>query len=123
MSSSASALPKLQAAIDETSLWLVFALVGGSGASVLALGLLLRSNQGLSKRVVMGTLLHSAAWGMAVFLLSYSSFPGNLPFLLGLSITSGMGAASFLDLMLMLVKQRLGISVTINPPPKDEAAP
>lgn len=106
----------LQSAVDETSLWLAFALIGGSGASVLALGLLLRSNQTLTRRVVAGTLLHSVAWGAAVFLLSYGTVSVDLPFLLGLSIFSGMGAASFIDLMLLLVKQRLGISVTINPP-------
>lgn len=106
----------LQAAVDETSLWLVFAMLGGSGASMLALGMLLRSNQALTKRVVIGTLLHSAAWGAAVFLLSYGQFSGDLPFVVGLSIFSGMGAASFVDLVLLLVKQRLGISVTINPP-------
>lgn len=108
---------RLQAAVDETSLWLVFAVMGGSGASMLALGMLLRSNQALSKRVVVGTLLHSAAWGAAVYLMAYSRFNADLPFLLGLSIFSGMGAASFIDLVLLLVKQRLGISVTFNGPP------
>jgi pimeloyl-ACP methyl ester carboxylesterase len=113
----------LQAAVDETSLWLVFAVMGGSGASMLALGMLLRSNQALSKRVVIGTLIHSAAWGSAVYLMSYSRFSADLPFLLGLSIFSGMGAASFIDLALLLVKQRLGISVTFNksePPAADQ---
>jgi hypothetical protein len=107
---------KLQIAVDETSLWLLFAMIGGAGASVLALGMLLRSNETLTKRVVMGTLLHSAAWGAAMFLIGYSRYTNDLPFLVGLSIFSGMGVASSLDLVLLLVKQRLGISVTINPP-------
>lgn len=107
----------LQAAVDETSLWLVFALIGGSGASMLALGMLLRSNQALTKRVVLGTLLHSSAWGAAVYLMAYSRFNADPPFLLGMAIFSGMGAASFIDLVLLLVKQRLGISVTFNGPP------
>ncbi len=109
----------LQTAIDETSLWLLFALIGGAGASMLALGMLLRSNERLTRRVVLGTLMHSLAWGAAVFMLGYSRYTNDLPFLLGLSIFSGMGVASFLDLVLLLVKQRLGISVTINPPTKD----
>lgn len=106
----------LQTAADETSLWLLFALIGGAGASMLALGLLLRSNEKLTRRVVLGTLMHSVAWGAAVFMLGYSRYVDDLPFLLGLSIFSGMGVASFLDLVLLLVKQRLGISITLNPP-------
>ena len=110
---------RLQNAIDETSLWLLFALIGGAGASLLGMGILLRSNQALSARLVLGTLLHSVAWGAAVFMLGYSRFGDDTPLLMGLSIFSGMGAASFIDLVLLLVKQRLGVSVTINPPVKD----
>lgn len=109
-----NSLRNLQDAVNETSLWLIFAVMGGSGASMLALGMLLRSNQALTKRMVVGTLLHSAAWGSAVYLMTYSRFSADLPFLLGLAIFSGIGAASFIDLMLLLVKQRLGINVTFN---------
>lgn len=112
-------MQNLQTAINDTSLWLLFALIGGGGASMLALGLLLRSNQKLTRRVIAGTMLHSTAWGAAVFMLGYSRYVTDLPFLLGLAIFSGMGVASFLDLVLLLVKQRLGISVTLNPPAKD----
>ena len=107
---------KLQTAIDDSSLWLLFAVIGGSGASMLALGLLLRSKEQLTSRVIIGTVLHSAAWGAAVFMMGWSSMQTDLAFLLGLSIFSGMGVASFLDVILLLVKQRLGIQVTINPP-------
>lgn len=106
----------LQSAIDDTSLWLVFALMGGTGASMLALGLLLRSNQALTWRVVAGTVVHSLVWGVAVFLMAFKKLDGELPLLLGLSIFSGLGTASFIDLMLLIVKQKMGISVTINPP-------
>lgn len=109
----------LQRVVDDSSLWLVFALIAGSGASVLALGLLLRSGRALNRRTVIGTFLHSAAWGAAVFLMTYEQGGLGLPFTLGLSIFSGMGAASFIDLLLLLLKQRLGISVTVNSPPKD----
>lgn len=111
-------LAKLQTAIDDSSLWLLFAVIGGSGASMLALGLLLRSNERLTTRVIVGTMLHSAAWGAAVFMLSFSALSKDLAFLLGLSIFSGMGAASFVDVVLLLIKQRLGIQITLNPPPK-----
>lgn len=107
----------LQEAIDQSSLWLLFALIGGAGASVLALGMLLRSNQLITARAVIGTTLHSVVWGAAVFLLVYEHNNLGLPFVLGVSVLSGMGAASFIDLMLLIVKQRLGISVTINPAP------
>ena len=106
----------LQEAIDQSSLWLLFALIGGAGASVLALGMLLRSNQLITARAVIGTTLHSVVWGAAVFMLVYEHNGLGLPFVLGVSVLSGMGAASFVDLLLLIVKQRLGISVTINPP-------
>lgn len=109
-------LPRLQTAMDETSLWLVFALIGGTGASLLALGMLLRSDQKLTRRAIAGTALHSLLWGVCVFLLTVNKTDLDLPFTLGLSIFSGMGAASFIDVILLVVRQRLGISVTINPP-------
>lgn len=106
----------LQKNVDETSLWLLFALAGGAGASVLALGMLLRSSEQLTRRAVIGTVLHSLAWGAAVFLMTYNY--NNLPlhFTLGLSVLSGMGAASMVDLVLLVVKQRLGISITVSAP-------
>lgn len=115
-------LRSLQAGIDETSLWLLFALLGGSGASMLALGLLLRSGQSLTLRAVVGTLIHSLAWGAAVFMVTYGKFSGDLAFVVGLSIFSGVGAASSIDLVLLLLKQRLGISVTVSPPAAQQPA-
>ena len=101
-----------------SSLWLLFALVGGSGASLMALGMLLRSNQALSYRVVMGTFLHSLMWGAAVFMVTYGYAELSLQFVLGLSILSGLGAASLVDIVLLVIRQRLGISININPPPR-----
>lgn len=103
---------------DDVAWWALLALVGGSGASLLGLSMLLRSGHELTRRAVMGALLHSAVWGVVVFLVSYSTLKQDLPMLLGLSIMSGLGSASLLDLVLMGVKQRFGISVTINPPGK-----
>ena len=104
----------LQHAVDETSLWLVFAIIGGGGASLLSLGLLLRSNKALTRRAVIGTVMHSLAWGIAVFLMTVEHTALGLPFTIGLSIFSGMGVASFLDVLLLVLRQRMGISVTFN---------
>lgn len=101
---------------DDVAWWAVLALVGGAGASMLGLSMLLRSGHELTRRAVFGALLHSAVWGVVVFLLTYSTLKGDLPMLLGLSMMSGLGSASLVDLVLMGVKQRFGISVTINPP-------
>jgi asparagine N-glycosylation enzyme membrane subunit Stt3 len=110
--------PRLQHAVDETSLWLVFALLGGTGASLLALGLLLRSKQAITARLVAGTVLHSLLWGIVVFLLLVDQARMSVPFMLGVSISSGMGVASLIDLVALTLKNRLGITVTLNPPPK-----
>jgi len=106
----------LQAMGDDVAWWVLLALVGGAGASMLGLSMLLRSGNELNRRTVIGALLHSAVWGVVVFLVSYSTLHDDLPMLLGLSIMSGLGSASLVDLVLMGVKQRFGISVTINPP-------
>lgn len=125
-------MSKLQQALDDTSLWLLFALAGAGGASMLALGMLLRSSQALTPRMVLGTLLHSAAWAVGVFALTYSRFPEDLPFLVGLSIMSGMGVASFVDLAFLVLRQRLGMPTLPpgappppehNPPPSTGKAP
>lgn len=101
---------------DDVAWWALLALVGGAGASMLGLSMLLRSGHELTHRAVVGALLHSAVWGVVVFLLTYSTLKADLPMLLGLSMMSGLGSASLVDLVLMGVKQRFGISVTINPP-------
>ena len=112
-------MPKLQAAVDETSLWLFFAFLGGAGASVLALGILLRSSQEVTRRMVIGTVMHSLAWGAAVFLLMADQTGLSLPFMLGVAIFSGMGVASFIDVVALLVKKHLGVTVTLQPPNKE----
>lgn len=112
-------MSKLQTAIDETSLWLFFAMLGGAGASLLALGVLLRSDQKVTRRMLLGTVLHSMAWGAAVFLLMVDQTQLGLPFMLGVSIFSGMGLASFIDVIALLIKKHLGVTVTVNPPSKE----
>lgn len=112
-------MSKLQAAVDDTSLWLLFAMVGGAGASVLALGVLLRSGHVITARMLIGTVLHSMAWGAAVFLMMVDQVGVGLPFMLGVSIFSGMGLASFFDVLLLLLKRHLGVAVTFNPPNKE----
>lgn len=112
-------MSKLQHAIDETSLWLLFAMLGGAGASLLALGILLRSDQKVTRRMLLGTVLHSMSWGAAVFLLMVDQTQLGLPFMLGVSIFSGMGLASFIDVVALLIKKHLGVTVTVNPPSKE----
>lgn len=109
----------LNAMGDDVAWWAVLALVGGAGASLLGLSMLLRSRHELTRRAVIGAALHSMMWGVVIFLMSYSTLKGDLPMLLGLSIMSGLGTASAADMVLMLLKWRFGINVTINPKRKD----
>lgn len=116
------AMSKFHTAIDEASLWLMFAVAGG-GASMLALGLMLRSKQELTPRVLVGTVLHTTAWGVAVFLMTVDNAGLGLPMVLGLSIFSGMGLASFIDVILLLMRQRMGLPMPgLLPPPQQPTA-
>lgn len=94
--------------LDEASLWLLLALLGGSGASALALGLLLRGDKRLTRRMVIGTVLHSQAWGTAVFLLLADQTSMSIPVMLGVAVFSGMGVASFLDVVVLVLRRQLG---------------
>ena len=104
---------------DDVAGWIVLVVFAGGGASLLGLSMLLRSDKELTRRAVLGALLHSLMWGTVIFLISFSTLKSDLPMLLGLSMLSGMGSASMVDIALMLVKQRMGISITINPPKKE----
>lgn len=104
---------------DDIAWWVIFMAFSGVGASLLSLSVLLRSGTELTKRAVVGALLHSLVWGVGIFLMAYSTLKNDVPMLLGLSILSGLGTASVADILLMLVKHRWGISVTINPPKKE----
>lgn len=106
----------LQSAGDDIAWWVIFLVFSGIGASALGLSVHLRGGGVLTWRGLLGALLHSLMWGIVVFLMGYSTLRDDLPMLLGLSILSGMGGASFADLVLMMVRNKLGISVTINPP-------
>lgn len=110
----AVAVKNLAAHVDEAMLWLLFALVGGVGASVLAMGLLLRSDKRLTARMVVGTVLHSLAWGVATFLLMVDQSAMSVPVMLAVSIFSGMGVASFVDVLVMILRRQLGF---VPPPP------
>ncbi len=99
--------------IDNASLWLLFALAGGLGASLLAMGLLLRSDKRLTMRMVLGTVLHSLSWGVATFLMLVDQTSVSVPVMLSVSIISGMGLASFVDVLLLILRRQLGLV----PPP------
>lgn len=112
-----SSIEKLmRAGADDVAWWVLYLMFCGVGASALGLSMLLRGGGSLTMRAVAGALLHSMVWGVVVFLMGFSTLKNDLPMLLGLSILSGMGGASFADLVLMLVKNRMGISVSFNPP-------
>lgn len=106
----------LTTAGDDIAWWVLFLVFSGVGASALGLSVHLRGGGVLTLRAVLGAVLHSLMWGVVVFLIGYSTLQNDLPMLLGFSILSGLGSASFADLLLMVVKNKLGISVTINPP-------
>lgn len=104
----------LSAGADDIAWWVLFLVFSGVGASALGLSMHLRGGGSVTTRVVMGALLHSLMWGVVVFLIGYSTLKNDIPMLLGLSIMSGMGGASFADLLLMVVKNKFGISITFN---------
>ncbi|MES1977306.1 MAG: hypothetical protein V4451_04675 [Pseudomonadota bacterium] len=106
------------AAGDDVAAWVIFLIFAGVGASAMGLGVYLRSGGVLTVRAVVGVALHSLLWGIVVFLVGYSTLKYDIPMLLGLSILSGIGTASVLDVVLMLVKARFGINVTFTPPTK-----
>lgn len=101
---------------DDAAGWILFLIFAGVGASALGLGVYLRSGGALTVRAVVGVLIHSLMWGIVVFLMGYSTLRGDIPMLLGLSMLSGIGTASVLDVVLMLIKMRFGINVTFTPP-------
>lgn len=109
----------LKAAGDDVAAWVIFLVFAGVGASALGLGVYLRSGGALTVRAVAGVFLHSLMWGIVVFLIGYSTLKYDIPLLLGLSILSGIGTASVLDVVLMLIKMKFGINVTFTPPPKN----
>lgn len=109
----------MKAAGDDVAAWVIFLIFAGGGASALGLGVYLRGGGVLTARAVMGVFLHSLMWGIVVFLMGYSTLKYDIPMLLGLSILSGIGTASVLDVVLMLVKLKFGINVTFTPPPKN----
>lgn len=111
-----------RAGADDVAWWVIFLVFSGIGASALGLSVTLRGGGALTMRAILGALLHSLMWGIVVFLIGFSTLKNDLPMLLGLSIMSGIGGASFTDLVLLLVKNKLGISVTINPPGRAKEA-
>lgn len=111
-----------RAGADDVAWWVIFLVFSGVGASALGLSVTLRGGGELTMRAVLGALIHSLMWGIVVFLIGFSTLKNDLPMLLGLSIMSGIGGASFTDLVLLLVKNKLGISVTISPPGRAKEA-
>lgn len=108
----------IHAAGDDAAGWVLFLIFAAVGASAMGLSVYLRSGNVLTVRAVSAVLLHSSVWAVVVFLMGYSTLKSDMPMLLGLSILSGIGTASVLDVVLVFVKMKFGINVTFNPPPK-----
>jgi len=108
----------LTAAGDDIAGWVIFLIFAGTGASALGLSMYLRGGGALTMRKLFGVMLHSLMWGVMVFLVGFSTLKHDMQMLLGFSILSGIGTASLLDVVLMFIKMKFGISVTINPPPR-----
>lgn len=108
----------VQATGDDGAGWVLFLIFAAVGASAMGLSVYLRSGSALTLRAISAVLLHSSVWAIVVFLMGYSTLKTDLPMLLGLSILSGVGAASVLDVVLVFLKMKFGINVTFNPPTK-----
>lgn len=108
----------IAAAAADGAGWVLFLIFAAVGASAMGLSVYLRSGHVLTARAVIAVLMHSSAWSIVVFLLGFSTLKEDIPMLLGLSILSGIGTASVLDVVLVFVKMKFGINVTFNPPPK-----
>ena len=73
-------------------------------SSAAGVSLMLRSNQVLTKRVVFSAILSSMAACIIVYLMLFELMESRPMLLCGVSILSGAGGASTLDLMLMLLR-------------------
>lgn len=84
------------------------------GASLAGLAAHLRSGKDLGWRAVIAALLNSGLVGLIIFLIGYRMFNDNIPYLIGMSLLSGIGGATLLDFALQLVKRGLGIRISID---------
>lgn len=106
----------LQATGDDAAGWVLFLIFAAVGASALGLSVYLRSGNVITVRALSAVLLHSSVWAIVVFLMGWSTLKSDVPMLLGLSILSGIGTASVLDVALVFLKMKFGINVTFTPP-------
>lgn len=92
----------------------VTGLLAFFGASFAGLATQLRSGVPLTSRAVFAAMLNSGFIGTIIALLGFRTFADNLPYLIGLSLLAGIGGASVLDFFLLLIKQRMGITIQID---------
>jgi hypothetical protein len=93
--------------------WLV-SMLAFFGASFAGLATQLRIGKVLTWRAVAAAMLNSGFIGAIIALVGYQNFADNLPYLLGMSLLAGIGGASVLDFFLLLIKQRMGITIQIE---------
>ena len=84
------------------------------GSSLAGLASQLRSGKTLTGRSIAAAVLNSGLVGLIIFLLGYRVFQENLPYLIGMSLLSGIGGATLMDFALQVVKRGLGIRISID---------
>lgn len=96
-----------------TEPWLI-GLLAFFGASFAGLATQLRTGKELTWRAITAAMLNSGFIGSIIALIGYKDFADNLPYLLGISLLAGIGGASVLDFFLLIIKQRMGITIQIE---------
>lgn len=89
----------------------VIGLLAFFGSSFAGLATQLRSGSKLTVRAVMAAMLNSGFIGTIIALMGFKLFSDNLPYLIGLSLLAGIGGATMLDFLLMVVKRKFGIVI------------
>jgi len=99
----------------------VWTFVAAFGIAALAgLAALLRSKQEIRWRNFLSAILYSGIVGLIVSMIAHKYFEQNIPLLLAISGLSGIGGATTLDLVRMLLRGKLDIRVIPRSEDNDE---
>lgn len=80
-------------------------------AAIAGLASLLRSNNEITWRNLSATILYSGVIGSIISMLSFDYFEENIPLLLATSGLTGIGGATAIDLLRVLLRGKLDIRV------------
>ena len=92
----------------------VIGMLAFLGASFAGLSQQLRAGKELTWRAIAAAMLNSGFIGAILALIGYKTFADNLPYLIGISLLAGIGGASMLDFLLLMLKQRLGMLISVE---------